>query len=373
MRTRDDDKDLLDEQIPDFARRLTGQALVDYVNEHQTFFKAEYTPNSGRILKYRLMDLKYVAKPKKEEILKIEDFDEELPDSFDAREKWPECTSIGYIRDQSDCGSDWAVASAEVMSDRICIQSNGTRKILVSDADIFACCGIRCGVGCVGGSPIQAFRYVERVGACTGGRYREKNVCKPYPFYPCGQHQNQTYYGPCVEGNYTFNVPKCRKMCQLKYLVPYEKDKIYGDTSYFLPKNEKLIRYEILKKGPVVAQFTVHEDFIHYKKGIYKHKAGGAVALHVAKVIGWGTENGTDYWLLANSYNVDWGENGETILGLHFLNLSQSLQFYKRRGSILAMQTILKEVKEMICYLNTTVPVAACPQWLRFQWNSAVI
>ncbi|VDM78592.1 unnamed protein product [Strongylus vulgaris] len=32
--------------------------------------------------------------------------DDPIPESFDAREKWPECKSvIGRIRDQSNCGT----------------------------------------------------------------------------------------------------------------------------------------------------------------------------------------------------------------------------------------------------------------------------
>lgn len=45
------------------------------------------------------------------------------PDTFDARETWPECGSIKEIRDQANCGSCWAFAAAESMSDRICIKS----------------------------------------------------------------------------------------------------------------------------------------------------------------------------------------------------------------------------------------------------------
>jgi cathepsin B len=26
--------------------------------------------------------------------------------------------------------------------------------------------------------------------------------------------------------------------------------------------------------------------------------------------LGWGVENGTPYWLVANSWNSDWGDNG---------------------------------------------------------------
>ncbi|KIH63214.1 hypothetical protein ANCDUO_06489 [Ancylostoma duodenale] len=31
---------------------------------------------------------------------------------------------------------------------------------------------------------------------------------------------------------------------------------------------------------------------------------------HAVKIIGWGKENDVPYWLVANSWNTDWGENG---------------------------------------------------------------
>lgn len=32
---------------------------------------------------------------------------EDLPESFDARTKWPKCKTIGQIADQSSCSSNW--------------------------------------------------------------------------------------------------------------------------------------------------------------------------------------------------------------------------------------------------------------------------
>ncbi|KAK6024790.1 papain family cysteine protease [Ostertagia ostertagi] len=65
-----------------------------------------------------------------------------------------------------------------------------------------------------------------------------------------------------------------------------------------------------MKNGPVVAGFTVYEDFGWYRSGIYKHTWGDEAGGHAVKVIGWGTENGTAYWLVANSWHNDWGEKG---------------------------------------------------------------
>ncbi|EYC07387.1 hypothetical protein Y032_0070g408 [Ancylostoma ceylanicum] len=80
--------------------------------------------------------------------------------------------------------------------------------------------------------------------------------------------------------------------------------------TYYLPNDERSIRQEIYKNGPVVAVFKVYSDFVYYKKGIYVHTDGYWTGLHAVRVIGWGRENGTDYWLVANSYNTDWGEDG---------------------------------------------------------------
>ncbi|EYB96019.1 hypothetical protein Y032_0154g2994 [Ancylostoma ceylanicum] len=92
--------------------------------------------------------------------------------SFDARTYWPECKSIRMIRDQSECGSCWAVSSASAMSDELCVQSNGTIKLTLSDTDLLACCD-DCG-GCFGGWPSKAYKWAERAGVVTGGKYRQK-------------------------------------------------------------------------------------------------------------------------------------------------------------------------------------------------------
>ncbi|EYC18388.1 hypothetical protein Y032_0028g1835 [Ancylostoma ceylanicum] len=232
--------------------------------------------------------------------------------SFDARDKWPKCDTIGFIRDQSNCGSCWAVSAAETMSDRLCVQSGQTIIRNLSDTDILACCGSYCGRGCEGGWPIKAWEYIMKHGICTGGRYRQKGVCKPYSFHPCGYHPGQTYYGDCPR--HTWATPKCEKFCRRGYHIPYEKDKYYGASAYVVSKNEKDIRREIWKNGPVQAGYYVYEDFRFYRGGIYKHQWGAQTGGHAVKIIGWGKAmvNGTDtpYWLIANSWNVKWGEKG---------------------------------------------------------------
>ncbi|RCN32760.1 papain family cysteine protease [Ancylostoma caninum] len=291
---------------------LRGEALVNYVNQHQTLWKAEYSPNvetyfkhyDGRKVEESFSEASHDPKRAKNTITGVEP-----PDRFDARERWPNCPSIPYIRDQSNCVGAYAIAPASAFSDRACIQSNGTIKTHFSAHEILSCCGNDCGYKCHYGHADGAWDYIKNRGIPTGGRYLEKGVCKPYPFPPCGRHVNQPYYEECMKGA-RWIPPPCRRKCQPKYLnKTYQDDKLYSHDWYLTP-NEKQIRIEIMTNGPVVAEFDLYSDLFYYKEGIYKHVNGEKQGSHQVRIIGWGTENGTDYWLMANSWNIDWGENG---------------------------------------------------------------
>ena len=60
--------------------------------------------------------------------------------------------------------------------------------------------------------------------------------------------------------------------------------------------------------GPVEAAFSVYEDFLAYKSGVYQQKSGSPLGGHAVKILGWGVENETPYWLVANSWKEDWGD-----------------------------------------------------------------
>lgn len=44
--------------------------------------------------------------------------------------------------------------------------------------------------------------------------------------------------------------------------------------------------------------------------GVYQHVVGNFLYKHAIRILGWGVENGTPYWLAANSWNTDWGDHG---------------------------------------------------------------
>ena len=70
------------------------------------------------------------------------------------------------------------------------------------------------------------------------------------------------------------------------------------------------IQAEIMKNGPVEVTMTVYSDFLNYKSGVYQHVKGEALGGHAVRMLGWGEEAGVPYWLVANSWNYDWGNGG---------------------------------------------------------------
>jgi cathepsin B len=56
--------------------------------------------------------------------------------------------------------------------------------------------------------------------------------------------------------------------------------------------------------------FNVYADFMNYESGVYYHVSGALEGGHAVKIVGWGVEDGLDYWLCANSWNTTWGLKG---------------------------------------------------------------
>jgi len=231
----------------------------------------------------------------------------DIPENFSSAENWPNCESIKEVRDQSTCGSCWAFGAAEAMSDRICIASGQKLQTRISTEDILTCCALSCGNGCNGGYPSGAFNYWKSQGVVTGWLYNTKNWCQPYTFAPCDHHTEGGKYGPCGASKPT---PKCDKNCVSGYPKAFAEDKIHASSVYSVPSQVSKIQTEIMTNGPVEAAFTVYNDFLTYKSGVYHHTSGSALGGHAIKIVGWGVESGTPYWLVANSWNEGWGDNG---------------------------------------------------------------
>ena len=218
----------------------------------------------------------------------------QVPDSFQSRDKWPNCESIRDIRNQSKCGSCWAFSSATVFSDRLCIASGQKIQTRLAPQDVLSCC-FSCGNGCKGGFPNAAWFYFVNHGLVSGNDFGQDGMCQPYTI------TNRP------EPNQTFTTPQCKRTCENG--KNYLEDKVYAKNAYILT-GEAQFKAEISTNGPIVASFTTYEDYYVYKSGIYSHQTGKARGGHAVRIVGYGEENGVKYWTIANTSGDRFGENG---------------------------------------------------------------
>lgn len=230
---------------------------------------------------------------------------ETLPIFFDARVQWGDCPSIGEIRDQASCASCWAFGAVEAMTDRICIHSKGEKQLSVSAEDLLSCCGLMCGLGCYGGFADSAWTYWTETGIVTGGQYGTNDGCKPYSLAPCS-HYNEYSSKPACGDVLT---PICVSSCN-EPSMSYKSELTFGESAYYVLSDQDQIKMEIMTNGPVEATFDVYADFLYYKSGVYQNVEGAQLGGHAVKILGWGLEGDTPYWLAANSWGEDWGDNG---------------------------------------------------------------
>nr|AKC55968.1 Fowlerpain-2 [Naegleria fowleri] len=198
--------------------------------------------------------------------------------SFDARTKWGKC--VHAIRDQQQCGSCWAFSASEVLSDRFCIASNGTIDVILSPEYMLQC--DTSDYGCDGGYLNNAWNFLATTGIPTDN-------CDPYT---SGGGDVGSCPTACNNGA-AIKLYKAKNPQQLNTITDIQND--------------------LQQNGPVQAAFSVYQDFFSYKSGVYRHVSGSLAGGHAIKIVGWGvTSDGrnTPYWIVANSWGVDWGLDG---------------------------------------------------------------
>jgi len=209
---------------------------------------------------------------------------DDIPAEFDARQNWADCAdTIGAITNQDVCGSCWAMSSAAVLADRFCIAQKP--KGLLSP-QFMVYCGEHTS-GCQGSSSaVGTWEQLINQGTVSDN-------CIPF----------------------TARNGACPRRCQNGTLI--SDDMIYHADGVAIPWDNstdarvQAIQTEIMTNGPVQAIFQVFYDLMKYSGGIYQRtKDAFIVGGHAVRIVGWGTENGVDYWLVANSWGTDWGEGG---------------------------------------------------------------
>jgi len=142
-----------------------------------------------------------------------------------------------------------------------------------------------CNAGCNGGYLDLAWQNFVSSGVVP-------DVCIPYQ---CGD-------GSCTE-------PSCPTTCTSS---SYNYTQFQATSSYSLSSTVTDIQRDIQQYGPVQAAMNVYQDLLNFAGGaIYIYdQSSSLVGGHAVKILGWGTENSVDYWLVENSWGNAWADSG---------------------------------------------------------------
>ncbi|CAF0732376.1 unnamed protein product [Brachionus calyciflorus] len=232
-----------------------------------------------------------------------------IEESYDFREESFMINNVRPIRDQGECGASWAFAALDTATDRVAKVYEGKRGNESMSIQMIISCVILPGNanGCSPATMDLGWKFIESSskendGKIVGGIVNEK--CYP------------------LESDKTGIADACKVNSNLNRVICPSDDRLYnkplmnsGPGYPIRPASTNDLMEEIKENGPVQMAFKVYEDFFMYKSGIYsKHPDAKLLDVeepyHSVKVLGWGSENGVDYWIAANSWGPEWGENG---------------------------------------------------------------
>jgi len=194
-----------------------------------------------------------------------------LPTNVDWRKKG----AVTEVKDQGGCGSCWAFAATGALE---AAHHKKTGKLVsLSEQQLVDCSG----EDCDGGWPEDAYEYIKK----NGGIDTEES----YPY----EAQDGQSDGTCR----------------------YNPDHIGARVSGFTrvkTGDEDALKHAVATQGPCsVAIDARNLSFQFHSGGIYSNPDCSSESLdHAVLVVGYGTENGKDFWLIKNSWGKDWGEDG---------------------------------------------------------------
>ncbi|KAL9267220.1 Senescence-specific cysteine protease SAG39-like protein [Drosera capensis] len=196
---------------------------------------------------------------------KYENFTD-VPASVD----WVANGAVTPVKDQGQCGCCWAF-SAVASTEGINEIRNGN-LISLSEQEVLDCDTNGNDQGCNGGMPDGAFQFIID----NGGIATED----AYP--------------------YTGSQGWCDSAQPAATISGYQD----------VPADEGSLQQAVANQPVSVAIDASGDEFMQYSGGVFTGPCGTDLD-HAVTVVGYGTsDDGTDYWLVKNSWGTSWGENG---------------------------------------------------------------
>jgi hypothetical protein len=193
-----------------------------------------------------------------------------LPSAVDWRSKG----AVTPVKNQAQCGSCWAFSTTGSLEGAWQIASG--HLLSLSEQQLVDCSSSFGNQGCGGGLMDNAFKYAESAAMCTEDSY-------PY----------EAKNGVCRATGCTQGIPQGG--------VVGFKDVAKADTQALM---------DAVAQQPVsVAIEADRAIFQLYSGGVISGICGTTLD-HGVLVVGYGTEDGKDYWLVKNSWGAGWGEQG---------------------------------------------------------------
>jgi len=195
---------------------------------------------------------------------------ESLPDTVD----WVKEGAVTPIKNQGQCGSCWSFSTTGSTEG---IHFISTKNLVsLSEQNLMDCSKSYGNEGCQGGLMDQAFKYIV------------------------------ANKGIDTESSYPYTM--ANEKCEYKVANKGATIKSYKDVT---SGSETALQTASVQQPVSVAIDASHESFQLYKSGVYDETACSSTALdHGVLVVGYGTAGSTDYWLVKNSWGVQWGIEG---------------------------------------------------------------
>lgn len=214
------------------------------------------------------------------------------------------------------CGSCWSQGTTSALSDRFNIlnwlKNNNTNapQVSLSAQTIVNC---EAGGSCNGGQPASVYRFAYKNGipheSCqqyiARNIEKSKDVCSD--FNVCRDCK-----GPAPAKNET-GFENCWAIKNYKKYYASGYKSVSGATN---------MKKELATYGPIGCGISVTDKFEAYKGGIYEEFSIFPMINHEISVVGYGVENGVEYWIGRNSWGTYWGEYGFFRIKMHSRNLA---------------------------------------------------